>query len=155
MAGKKKRPKAVVSTAGSKTPVVEAPPVPQVDLHPAWRLRRLDHDGPWGWSNVSATVLLQVVEFLKAMETLTWGQVWQQQAGGQTRRGQKHKFIPMDHCVGQAQKRLHDLGLEEYSESWFRFRIFARGRLWGIIQGGCFSPVWWDPDHQVCPNRDQ
>ena len=89
------------------------------------------------------------------MERLTWREVWAQLTGGGRRRGAKHKFIPMAACTSDAQNRLRALRLDEFDGSWFRFRLMGEHRLWGIVQDGCFLPVWWDPKHEVCPSQDQ
>lgn len=70
---------------------------------------------------------------------------------GTGRRGPKHKFIPVDSCIPATKNRLRMLRLDEYDGSWFRFRLKGEQRLWGIIVEACFFPVWWDPDHEVCP----
>jgi hypothetical protein len=104
---------------------------------------------------VTETEVVMVLKFLSEMEQLTWGEIWQQQAGGERRRGQKHKYIPMDHLCPEAQRSLGELELDDASDDWFRFRVSGARRLWGITEGHVFYPVWWDPRHEVCPNRDQ
>lgn len=145
-----KKPKAGASSRVAKTPAIAAG-IEVADLRPVWRTRWLDRDGPWGWDKISQPELEAVASFLRAMEALTWKQVWAQQAGGERRRGAKHKYIPMADCVDEAQRRLRNLRLAEYDGNWFRFRLQGQWRLWGIEQEGVFNLVWWDAHHQVCP----
>lgn len=121
--------------------------------HPVWRLALLDldHDGDWSWG-VDEGVLRKILTFLREMEHLTWTEVRAQLTGGR-RRGPKHKFIPAAHLCSQAQRRLLELQLDEFEEL-FRFRLGNMHRLWGVIHQDVFYPVWWDPDHKVCPSRD-
>jgi hypothetical protein len=131
--------------------------VPAGINHPSWRFVLVDveHHGTWGWRYLTETKLREIVVFLKQMERLSWQEVWLQQAGGHGRRGPKHKYIPIEHCDLDAQQRLGELELEEYNESWFRFRLAGTERLWGVLQEGVFYPVWWDHDHKVCPGNDR
>ena len=75
------------------------------------------------------------------------------QTGGNRRRGALHKFIPSAHLCPAAQRRLLDLRLDEFDEL-FRFRLGNLERLWGVIHLDVFYPVWWDPEHKVCPSND-
>jgi hypothetical protein len=122
--------------------------------HPMWRLALLDleHDGEWSWG-LGETALRKIVTFLRTMEHLTWREIWNQQTGGARRRGAKHKFIPAASLCPAAQRRLLELKLEEFDEL-FRFRLGNMERLWGVVHLDVFYPVWWDPEHKVCPSQD-
>jgi len=49
-----------------------------------------------------------------------------------------------------AQRRLQHLSLDDFDEL-FRFRLGNKRRLWGILDGDVFYPLWWDADHKVYP----
>jgi hypothetical protein len=119
-----------------------------------WRASFLDleHNGMWTWQ-VEAVTLHKIIAFLREMERLTWTEVRAQLTGGNMRRGPKHKFIPADHLCPEAQQRLTEIRLDEFAEL-FRFRLGNMERLWGVVDEDVFYPVWWDPDHHVCPSRD-
>jgi len=104
----------------------------------------------WGWRQVSSEDVPGIVAFLSEMERLTWKEIFDQQTG-EGRRGQKHKFIPIDGCIHDAQSGLSDLEMDDESDSWFRFRLGGKKRLWGILKVPHFYPVWWDPEHEICP----
>lgn len=128
------------------------------DQHPVWRLSLLDrhHVGSWSW-DVDDKTLLKIVELLTEMERLTWREIRAQITGGKTRRGPKHKPIPFDSLCKEAQDRLVELQLDDTDEL-FRFRTGNMERLWGVLLGDSprvFYPIWWDPDHKVCPSKDQ
>ena len=128
------------------------------DDHPIWRLTLLDQDHHEGWSwRIDEVTLQKIISFLTEMERLTWREVWDQQTGGQRRRGAKHKFIPVEHLCAPAQRRLEELGIVEWDQL-FRFRTGWKERLWGAMSEGSprvFYPIWWDPHHQICPTRDR
>lgn len=111
-------------------------------------------DGPWGWAAASERDLRGILAFLQEMERLTWQEIRQHQTGT-TRRGPKHKYIPMGAVCAEAQGRIGELRLDDYDGSWFRFRLGNMERLWGVVEedDGVFYPVWWDPRHEVCPSE--
>ena len=147
----RKQPQAKASSRVSKTPRTAVGLPSAADQRPAWRLARLDYDGRWGWGKISDPDLKAVVRFIQEMERVTWKEIRAMRTGGGKRRSAKHKFIPMESCIPDAQKRLRALHLEEYDGSWFRFRLMGEQRLWGVLMDACFLPVWWDPEHEVCP----
>ena len=132
---------------------------PHSDHHPLWRLQLLDqeYDGDWSWQKIDGPTTLKIVNLLTAMERLTWLQVRSLMTGGRDRRGALHKSIPVGHLCTPAQQRLSELGLDDLDEM-FRFRLGNMERLWGVIVNEgplVFYPVWWDPDHKICPSQDR
>jgi hypothetical protein len=100
---------------------------------------------------------VKIITFLTEMERLTWKQIREQMTGGERRRGAKHKSIPVDSLCSEAQARLRDLQLDD-SDELFRFRLGNMERLWGVLTPDnprVFYPIWWDPDHKVCPSADR
>lgn len=126
------------------------------DEHPVWRISLADFEHQrWGWQNAQPLEVGTVLRFLREMERLKWREIRAQLTGGDRRRGPKHKFIPMSSLCTEAQNALTDLKLDDANDVWFRFRLGNRQRLWGVIDGEVFYPVWWDPRHEVCPSIDQ
>lgn len=129
---------------------------PNRDHHPLWRLQLLDleYEGSWHWKVDAATIRTIIVDLMVEMERLTWSQVFNQIANSKSRGTAKHKFVPVESLVPEAQRRLAELRLDDWDEL-FRFRLGNMARLWGIlVQEGdarIFYPIWWDPDHMVCP----
>jgi len=119
--------------------------------HPTWRLSFLDleHAGSWSWQ-VTANDLQQIVTFLKQMERLTWTEIYAQITSSRNGSHRKHHSMPVEQLCSEAQRRLQQLQLDDFDEL-FRFRLSNKGRLWGIIEGHVFYPVWWDPEHKVYP----
>jgi hypothetical protein len=123
-------------------------------LHPTWRFSLVDHEytDEWSWPDDPAEYLA-IMRFLGEMERLTWKEIRAQMTGGR-RRGALHKDIPVSNLCAVAQQRLLDLRLDDFDQM-FRFRRGNFPRLWGVIMEGVFYPVWWDPEHKVCPSGDR
>lgn len=119
---------------------------------PSWKMARLDmdHAGSWSW-NMTGDDLREIIQFLQQMERLTWTEIKAQTTGGRTGH-RKHHSIAVERLCPEAQRRLRDLRLDDLDEL-FRFRLGARQRLWGAVNGqdGAFYVLWWDPSHQVYP----
>jgi hypothetical protein len=119
-----------------------------------WRLSLLDLEftGDWSWA-VTDKVLMRICDFLVEMERLTWRQIRDQEAHSNRRSDRKHKYVARDHLTAKAQRRLEDLQLDDFDEL-FRFRLGNMERLWGVLPSDnprVFYPIWWDPDHKICP----
>jgi hypothetical protein len=114
-----------------------------------------EYEGSWSWKNVDID---EIITFLSEMERLTWSQIIQQMTGGNARRGQRSKFIPVEHLCNETKARLVELGCDDMDEL-FRFRLGNMGRLWGLLMDEgdvkIFYPIWWDADHKVCPGNDR
>lgn len=155
-----KNKRVFVSQQGVAAVTTNLPKTPKLgrlgitDKTPRWGLSLVDIDGEWGWQNVTRSDLAGVVALLREMEKLTWSKIRTQMTGGKRRRGALHKYIPMSSCSPSAQARLAQLGLEEHDGFCFRFRHGNLGRLWGVVEGTTFYPVWWDPAHTVCKRDD-
>lgn len=168
MAGKGKRPPVPPRVTRQKhrpVPAAKVPAKPRPRClqgidgepengHPLWRMAFLDltWTGEWSWQ-VEPSTVRKILAFLQDMERLTWTEIRAQLTGGYRRRGPKHKFIPADHLCEAAKRRLIELELDEFDQL-FRFRLGNMERLWGVVDGEVFYPVWWDPDHKVCPVKD-
>lgn len=75
------------------------------------------------------------------------------QVGPKGKRKPKHHYQPVESIVSGAQ---HDLSRRKLDEIFgdaplFRFRLSGKKRLWGFRTERVFHVLWWDWDHQVCP----
>jgi len=52
-------------------------------------------------------------------------------------------------CPG-AQKRLEELGYGDLKKI-VSLRLSGKERIWGVMEEGALSVLWWDPEHTVCP----
>lgn len=105
----------------------------------------VDLEGPWGWTKFAAVHVKKLSEKCASWETMREGELfgW----GG-------NKRIPAESMCGEAQKRLVELELDDHDALW-ELRLAGAPRVWGLRSAHVFYPVWWDPEHTVCPsNKD-
>jgi hypothetical protein len=126
-----------------------------MDGKPSWGLSLIDlaYHGDWSWK-IDLDRVGKVMAFLTQMERNTWRQIMDQKTGGD-RRGALHKFIRVESLCSAAQQRLGELEID--FDKLFRFRLGNMHRLWGVLPmpSGIFYPIWYDPDHKVCPGKDR
>lgn len=127
---------------------------PQLDSRPSWRFSLADTatDSPWVWGGFDEACAVKIFKLAVEMEKLAWHEIQSQNTGG-ARGGLRNKAIPVENLSSEAQNRLVALNLDDVDEL-FRFRLGNLERLWGIRLGDpwVFYPLWWDPNHQVCPS---
>jgi hypothetical protein len=139
----KKKPKTAVAVIGDKQPRVAASTVSQSPHgKPAWRLRRLDNDGPWPWHPMERGDFDRVLKKIQQFESMTWSEIL----------GADHHEISLDRLCEEAQTRLSDLKLDD-SDSVLSLRVTGAERLVGIRLDGVVLLLWWDPKHEVCPSK--
>lgn len=119
------------------------PPENGNDATITWRFSMLDLDGPWGWSSFQADHAVSLREKSAEWERLKHGELFGR--GG-------NKRIPAQNLCREAQRRLVELKLDDYGHLW-ELHIKGKPRLWGLRTGHIFYPIWWDPEHTVCPSK--
>lgn len=153
----KGKPRAVTPTqgAGAKTPKT-GPDEPRrgVQEYPTFSFRYADraYNGDWGWAE--GDDLTQVIDFLCEMSNVTWAEIRNQVTSTKRQTRRRHHEMSFGNVCAEAQRRLQERRLDERFESFFRFRLDGRGRLWGFESNGVFYPLWWDPNHRVYPLDD-
>lgn len=110
-------------------------------LHPVWSIQGLDRDGPWGWEKISKTELLEVVDRLRHLETMTWSEISKVRSCG---------YIPISKLCSRAQEHLIEAKKDD-ADFLYKIRVNTRARIWGVRQGQKFLILWWDPEHTVYP----
>lgn len=109
---------------------------------PLWAFRIIGVGGPWCWSALSGNDLAQVLQRLKQLESMTWGEV----------EGGEHRFVDVAGCSKQARDRLQEWKHDD-TPSLFSLRVTGRRRIYGIRDENVFSFLLWDPEHEVYPAR--
>jgi hypothetical protein len=113
----------------------------ETDTKPVWRLGRLDFDGPWCPKKMVEAPLLEVVQKLGQIETMSWVQI--DSAGSH--------FIGVHKIIKDAKTRLVELKMDDLEEL-YSLRLTGIQRLWGIRERNVFRALWWDPGHEICPS---
>jgi hypothetical protein len=54
--------------------------------------------------------------------------------------------------AANALARLTEIRLDDASDLLYSLRLSGKRRIIGLRKGREFCPVWWDPEHEVCPS---
>jgi hypothetical protein len=113
--------------------------------NPAWQLQILDiHHNKWGWGRLKNHHMDDVLSKLKSYESMTWGEIRSDK--------QRDHSIPIASLSSEAQKRIKELGIEDFcGDELYRLRFKGKQRVWGVVRSHKFYVLWWDPDHTVYP----
>lgn len=89
------------------------------------------------------------------MARLTWAEIEAQQVGPSNKRKPRHHYQEVESICSGAQ---YDLSRRKLAKRFgdapiFRFRLSGKKRLWGFRTERVFHVLWWDWDHQVCPQE--
>ena len=117
---------------------------------PSWSFAicDLDHDC-WGLCCEDNLLDIQsVILKLVSLEGQTWGQILTTPKGKGT--GTKNHLIARNDIVKPAQSRLAEKNI--WYDELYSIRINGNDRIWGVIQDGVFSIIWYDPKHEICPS---
>lgn len=120
----------------------------------AWSFDMIDRDGKFRFvhqdlEGAQAKKLLgKVVEFSQ----LTWSEI--KSAKNSSGRN-KHHFLSYESLSPDAKKRfsIRKFDQNEYHDQLFSLALENKLRIIGIRDGNVFHPIWYDPEHQVCPSR--
>ncbi|MCA8975189.1 MAG: hypothetical protein KDC98_10725 [Planctomycetes bacterium] len=140
-----KRDKRIVPNAPAVEKRARVPAQPDPTRSgPSWRFALLDHEGPFGWNNLTERQTTQkIVERLAKFEGMTWTQIMQ---------GTGSHNVALDQLSSDAQRRLRAISLDDVDQL-FSLRVEGRPRVWGILDASVLSIIWWDPEHLVCPSN--
>jgi uncharacterized phage-associated protein len=110
---------------------------------PSWRIRRLEFKTPWGWHELGKEQLHDIRSKLGDFEGRTWSEILVES------KKQNHS-VSIDGICKAARDRLDELELGDL-ESLVSLRLIGKQRVWGILNEGVLTLLWWDPDHTVYP----
>lgn len=141
----RKRPARREDPTGRKRPAFSGEPLGELPegTRIAWRFSRVDFDGEWGWSSLEPGALGVVHDKLCSFETMNESELFGR--GG-------HKRIAVESVCSRAQARLVAIEQDDLDHLW-ELRLGGKPRVWGARQGHVFFPIWWDPEHTVCPSK--
>ncbi len=113
-------------------------------MKPSWRISGIEMVEPYGWDTLDTSMLLYIKDKLTSFESMTWAEILVQ--------GKKfHHTVALVSLSQEAQSRLREINLDDIDEL-VSLRLSAKERVWGILDQGVLSLLWWDPEHQVCPS---
>jgi hypothetical protein len=100
---------------------------------------------PYGWHTLDTQTLRYVHEKLTHFEGRTWGEILVQDK-------KSNHSVEIDQLCSEAKSRLSEIGQDDIDEL-VSLRLSARERIWGILDQGILTLLWWDPNHNVCPSK--
>ena len=145
-----KKPKLGGKTPASPEPRIGASPDHYKTMHPVWRFRSFDWDGPWGVAAcLTKNWRAHIQEHLASFETMT-RQAIEIAAGGKNRGTNSHPLI-RDKFSKAARDRLTAIGI--HGDSFFLLRLENTVRIYGIREMNSLRIIWFDPYHFESDDR--
>lgn len=140
----RKRPHEKEKASSRKRPVEKVNADSYLNHNPIWRFYKSDdsHD-KWGLKS-NCNFNEELLDRLEDLESMTWSDI---KIGAK----KENHFINISELCREAQKRITD-DLKLDVDQLFSIRVTGRKRLWGILEQGVFSIIWYDPNHEVCPS---
>ncbi len=114
-----------------------------------WCFSRIARNGTYAFDTTRADFEHKdFVEKLIAYSGLTWHEVMvQTHDHGKS----KNHYIPLQDFSSEAQSQFKRLYSEEDADAIFSFAFTNKLRIVGLRLSNVFYPIWYDPQHEVCP----
>ena len=141
---KDRTPKVAASPSGIKQPKAHAT-TSYNDLHPSWRFDRIDWKHPFVDFEVTSDHLKDLFESLCQLEQRDWNEILV------ASKKQNHN-VEIEKLSKKAQDRLGMLFKLLDFDQLLSLRLSAKERIWGVLDRGVVTLLWWDPKHEVCPS---
>jgi len=141
---KDRTPKAGVTPSEEKRPKAVAG-ISYNDTNPSWRFHKVDWEHPFVDGEVTPGHLKQWFGRLCELEKRTWNEILV------TAKKQNHN-VELEKLSKKAKDRLKShFGVVDFDQM-LSLRVGSRERIWGILDRGAVTLVWWDTNHAVCPS---
>lgn len=118
--------------------------------YPAWMFDKLDRNGKFAFCYDSEQ--FDAKDFLDKViqySTMTWGKIIEQK---HDENKSKHHYIK-NGLSKDAEERIKEMELDEYTDSIFSFAFDNTLRIIGIREGRNFHVIWYDKKHEFCPSH--
>jgi hypothetical protein len=115
------------------------------DMHPCWRFHKVDWEHPFVKGEVTGERLREWFDRLCEFEKMTWNEILV------VAKKQNHN-VNVEDLDKAARDRLEKVfGVVDFDEM-LSLRVGGKERIWGLLDRGAVTLVWWDTDHAVCPS---
>jgi hypothetical protein len=128
----------------AKQPKVAVDPEEYWRKRPSWRLHWAQMCDPFGWHILSAEKAAEIRDKLAGFESRTWAEILV------TAKKQNH-LVSVGDLEPEARKRLSQLGI--FVDQLASLHLSGTERVYGVLEEGIFSVLWWDPNHEVCKSQ--
>ena len=141
---KDRTPKIAASPSGTKQPKTKES-TSFNDHHPSWRFDRIDWEHPFVDFEVTPGHLKYLFDSLCQLEKRDWNEILV------VAKKQNHN-VELEQLSKKAQDRLRVLFKLLDFDQLLSLRLTAKERLWGVLDRGVVTLLWWDQNHEVCPS---
>ena len=136
------------AVSGRKTPVAIENPDGYLKRHPIWRFGQCDlTNEKWTIRNCQSLyddIMAKIISYVG----MTWAEI--QAASGGKKKGTNSHFEYISEMTKEAQKRAAELHLDV--DQLFSLRLTGKERLYGVLDEGIFSVIWYDSEHEIYPS---
>lgn len=148
--GSKKVVKQKETVYTTKKPTNIEDPEAYLKKRPVWAFKQcdLEHE-KWSIKNDEA-FFDNILSKLISYEGMTWGEIQSASGGKSVGNGTNNHFEYIANMSKDAQKRAKDIHLDV--DQLFSLRLTGKERLYGVLNNGIFSVLWYDSEHEIYPS---
>ena len=148
--GSKKVVKQKETVYSTKKPINIEDPEVYLKKRPVWAFKQcdLEHE-KWSIKNNEA-FLDNILSKLISYEGMTWGGDTISFRGKSVGNGTNNHFEYIANMSKDAQRRAKDIHLDV--DQLFSLRLTGKERLYGVLNNGVFSVLWYDSEHEIYPS---
>jgi hypothetical protein len=139
-----KQPKAGAAPTGLKQPKIVEDPLSYKNLKACWRVRSVRLSSPYGWHELALAELVEVQQKLAMFESMTWNEIFV------VAKNRNHPIPVSDLRCPEARKWMAKNMPDQ--ETLWTLRLSGAERVWGVLSGGAYQVVFWDPQHLIYPS---
>jgi len=139
-----KHPKIEKAPSLSKQPKAGGDPTSFHQMKPSWRIARMEFVDPFGWHALDTLTVGVIRTKLGQFETMTWSDIL-------VRAKKRNHSVEVGKLCPEARKRLEHLKFDDIDQL-VSLHLTGIQRVWGILNNGVLTLLWWDPKHRVCPS---
>lgn len=151
--GSQKKVRQKESAENRKLPKNIENPEGYLKKHPVWAFQYCDlsHDK---WSITKCNSFYDdIMKKLISFEGMIWDEIQKASGGKGAGNGTNSHFERISDLCKDAQKRAMELHLDV--DELFSLRLTGKLRVYGILENGIFSVVWYDPEHEIYPSKNK
>ncbi len=136
---------------GRKIPKTSENAISYLNKRPSWRFSRVDQEYEKWSVFTDGKIRDDILEKLKAYEGLTWSEIQNASGGKSKGHGNNNHFEYIGDLSKEAQQRCIALNL--YEDQLFSLRLTGKSRLYGLVDDGVFTIIWYDNAHEIYPSN--
>lgn len=110
-----------------------------------WRFADVDHEGDWGFGDVTGAQMQQLLQRLGHFETMTVGELFNPGSA-------VGKVYEVPELPAAALQRLTAIDRDD-EVSLHALRCTGPVRVHGFLREHVFHVLWYDPEHEVWPSK--